>query len=704
MPVSQANARYPLSLSPFAIGSVELRNRVFMPAHGNALVVPGPAGTKLPSEDLAHYFAERAAGGTGLLVHSINTGPGGQASALYADSIPSFRSVAELTHRGGAKIFGQIFAATAGNWGMLGPQRPTLGPSATPIAGSTDVRHEMESEMLDLLVDAYGQNAVNLAEAGYDGIEIHAAHGQIIEQFISPYFNRREDDRGGSFERRLRFLVDILQRVRRDVGALLPVGLRLNGDEMIAGGLARSDSSAILEFLVDESLVDFVNLDSGISGTQTGHFIAPSFTPPLHQRDVIEAVGAAIRTRVATMAVPGRVTTLAEVEELLADGIADMVGSLRGLLAEPELVRNAAQGREDRNRVCIACNVCYAAYAAGSGSYCAINPASSRERLWGVASFAENVPAKRTVVVGAGPAGLEAARVLASLGHEVVVFERSSATGGHLARWATLPNCSHLASTVAWYDDRLDELGVTIKLDHAATRRLVEAESPDAVIVATGSTYSGEGFTGVSPFPIPGSNRDFVFTPERVLAGDVPQGTVLVVDDEGFHAGPGLAQLLAEKGAQVELATAQAQIASNLTATLESGFVIRSLRASGVTLTTGVRVDEIADREVVLAELASGTTHSRKVDAVVLATRRLPDVSLVTDLRGVASQVFVVGDALAPRGLAEAVFEGHRFARMVGQDAAATTVEALFAPPDPVEAARPAAAVSARAGAWSVPA
>jgi hypothetical protein len=207
-----------------------------------------------------------------------------------------------------------------------------------------------------------------------------------------------------------------------------------------------------------------------------------------------------------------------------------------------------------------------------------------------------------------------------------------------------------LRETIAWYDARLSELDVTVVLDQVATRSLVEAQSPDAVIVATGASYSSEGVTGVSPFPIPGSNRDFVLTPERVLAADAPRGRVLVVDDEGLHAGPGIAQLLAVEGATVELVTAQAQIASSLIATLESGFVIRALRDHGVVVTTGVRVQEIADHEIVLSAL--GTTETRTVDAVVLATRRLPESAAHAELQGVAPQVFVIGDALAPRGLA----------------------------------------------------
>jgi hypothetical protein len=391
------------------------------------------------------------------------------------------------------------------------------------------------------------------------------------------------------------------------------------------------------------------------------------------------------------LANPGRVTSLDTAEGLISAGVCDLVGMVRGLIAEPRLVKNAGEGRADRNRICVAGNACNAASSQGAW-YCELNPAVGREASWGelVARLPE-VRRSKVVVAGAGPAGLEAARMTAQLGHQVVLLERSDRIGGQLRAWATLPGREHRLGVIDWYCGRLEELGVTLRLSAEASAEAILAEAPDAVILAAGAAYDRQGRSGFAPAPIPGWDQSFVLTPEDVTAGRRPGGSVVVVDEEGLHAGAGVAELLAIGGAQVELVTSALHAARSLAGLFgEAPLIAERLRQAGVTVTTGAAVTAIGERSVSLSK--NGRMEERAVDAVVLACSRLAAPTIEASLVGRVAQVYVIGDALAPRSLAAATYEGQRFARLIGTPGAPpTTDHALALPPDRSMAPRPAA-------------
>jgi 2,4-dienoyl-CoA reductase-like NADH-dependent reductase (Old Yellow Enzyme family)/thioredoxin reductase len=692
------SAKYRHVFSPLRIGPVEVPNRIFFPGHGLPLVAGGPQGTRVPSEDCAHYYAERAAGGVGLLILTTLSGPGVRVSALHEESVPSFKAVADLVHKRGARLFAQIgdevWARPGGTWEPLGPSRPLVGPSPDPRFETYDVRHGLATSAMPEFIARFGRCAQHLSAAGYDGIEIAAAHGHVIEQFISPYFNHRTDQYGGSTGNRLRTLIQILESVRSSVSSQMAVGVRFNCDERLVGGFDQDNAKQMLTTLINMKLIDFANLDIGVVPQQAGLIMPPHFVEALHQTAFVERVGEVTRSKIVTMTAPGRLTTVAQAEQLIRAHVADMVGSARGLIAEPEMVKNAAEGRENRNRICIACNACLA--ASRSSWYCAINPATGREGRWGVAIRDAVLKGSKVVVVGGGPAGLEAARVASMRGAHTVLLERENELGGQLRLWARLPEHEHMLETPQWYGARLAELGVDIRTTTEATTELVLAEQPDAVIVATGGRYSPEGISGFLPLPIPGWDKDIVYTPEAMFRGNKPTGRVLVLDEEGLHTGAGIAALLAQEGCQVELVTSQSQIVSNLVATLESTHIIGRLKRLGVVVTTESYIKVISDHEVVVYDIFTNVEQRRLIDAVVLATRRQPQELLCQQLEGKVLQVYAVGDALAPRGLSEATFEGQRFARLVGdRGAPRTSDEALMRPPDPASSPRPAAALYA---------
>jgi NADPH-dependent 2,4-dienoyl-CoA reductase/sulfur reductase-like enzyme len=302
------------------------------------------------------------------------------------------------------------------------------------------------------------------------------------------------------------------------------------------------------------------------------------------------------------------------------------------------------------------------------------------------------------VVAGAGPAGLEAARVAALRGHRVVVFERRPEVGGQLQLWAKLPGRENYRGFVEWSRERLRELGVTVHTGVAAgPERILELE-PDAVVVAAGARYAPAGESGYAPDPIPGWDRDLVHRPEQVLEGGArPGGVVVVLDEEGINTGPGVAEILARAGAHVHLVTRHAQLMGNLAFDGHAPILLPRLIELGVRIHTQMYLRRIGEREATLVDVVTSTEQViTPVDAVVLATMRRPESALAARLAGSVPQVFAVGDALAPRGLAEATFEGQRFARLIGEPGAPrTTSEALLLPAAGEAFPRPAAALGA---------
>jgi 2,4-dienoyl-CoA reductase-like NADH-dependent reductase (Old Yellow Enzyme family) len=676
--------RYPNVLRPIDIGPVPVANRFYMPSHGLGMMTAGgPLGSVVPNEDQVAYYVERAAAGVALLYHSQPVMPRQPLpSAYYQEGLPSFRALTDAIHAHGSKVFAQLhyYSGHTTPWDPMSPMLPVVGPSTFQRFLKYDTVHQMTPREIALFIESTGRCAHNLRNAGYDGIELHAAHGMLHEQFLSPYFNKRTDEWGGDLEGRMRFLVEGLRTVRDAVGAGMAVGIRLNCDEMLPGALTQDDTREILDRLIDLRLIDYVDLDIAVEPQQAPFMTTPVTFDPLFYVPFAANVGAIAKGRVVVMACAGRLTSIAQVEQLLADDVADMIGCVRGLIAEPELLRNAIEGHEERSRTCIACNSCIGANRK-VGWGCVINPATGRERRWGVDTFAPAPAVKRTVVVGGGPGGLEAARVAALRGHRVTLFERRDQLGGQLNLWGRLPDREIMNTTRDWQIQAVRDLGVDIRTGLAATAADVLAERPDAVVLATGSHYTARGESGFMAEPVPGWDRDFVYTPEQILdEGARPSGRVLILDEDQSFAGVGIAQLLAAAGASVELVTREfSTVPLSVFSSLDFPIVMARLKQLGLRSTPGSYVKEIGDGTVTVFDILTNDEEVREVDSVVLVTMRLAEDDLGSSLDGEVAQLYLVGDALAPRGLFEAMYEGHRFARLIGEPGApGTSTEALF--------------------------
>jgi 2,4-dienoyl-CoA reductase-like NADH-dependent reductase (Old Yellow Enzyme family)/thioredoxin reductase len=692
------NAKYPHAFSPIQIGPVEIPNRFYFAPHGTPFSVGGG-----PSDDFAYYYAERAAGGVGLLFHSLGfTKSAGRPSPYTDATVPSFKAVADLVHERGAKYGTKLFAqlhyvwASPGQWAPLSPQPPALGPSCYPGFDNLNVTRALTTDEIGRFIDMFRRSARNLAQAGYDGVEVHTAHAMLHDHFLSAFRNRRTDVYGGSVANRMRFLVETLQAVRDAVGATVAVGIRFNWNELLPGGLTESEAREILSSLAEQKLIDFADIDIATAPNQaplgTPAYFAPKFGTERFVATVRDVLGS-----IPVLSTLGRVTSAADAERALADGSCDLVGATRGLIAEPEFVKNAMEGREERSRVCIACNLCLNPAATGAFG-CAINPASGRERRWGVTHFEPAAQRQKVVVVGAGPAGLEAARVAALRGHDVVLLERGGVVGGQMNTWAKLPGRDVFATTPLWYRGELDELGVDVRTGVDADAQTVLGESPDAVVIATGASYARDGESGFIPAPIPGWDQDFVYAPEQIIdGGERPSGRIVVLDDEGLNTGAGVAEMLAEAGADVELMTRRMTLVEHLFYTAEYAFIIPRLKNLGIKITRETYLSKIGDHRLTAYDVFTNAAYEIEgVDAVVLVTMRRPDTALAAQLEGKVGQLFPVGDALAPRGLREATFEGQMFARMLGEpDAPTSFADAYFAPYPADSFPKPAAAISA---------
>lgn len=676
------HAKYPTMFSPIKLGPVEVPNRFYSSPHAVPMTIMGK-----PTDDFVHYNLARAKGGCGLINLSLATH--GRIKLPWTnigpkEHIPAFRVLTDAVHKVGTKVFGEpwYFWGLPGQWSMLSPPAPGLGPSVGQFRFHDKgwATREMSKDDIRRMVDLFRQAAVNLRESGFDGVMLHAAHGAVHEQFLSPYFNRRTDEYGGSMKNRMRLLVETLEVVRKAVGDKMAVGMRLNCDELLEGGYHTKEAYEILKATCDAKLVDFVDLDVAIEPDQFWLGMPTVFVEPHVYRPYAEAVRGAAGG-IPVLCVLGRLTSIADGEAAIASGVCDMVGAARALIAEPELVKNAYEGKEERSRTCIACNWCLHSMLDDMAQTCSINPASFRERQWGPESLVPARKRSKVIVVGGGPGGLEAARVSALRGHEVTLIEARDKLGGALALWASLPGREFFMKAVDWWERELKRLGISIRLGTQATEADILAKKPDAVIVATGAVYSRSGHSNFRDQPIPGHDQTFVYRPEDILLGTAnPSGKVVILDGEGYNAGVGIAEVLAKRGAQVEYMTAAfSPVSPRVRGAEETRFIMQRLRAAGVKISPTTYIRKIGDHQVTVFDVYSEEERViAGVDAVVLSTSRISVNDLERAIEGKVPQLFVVGDAAAARMWAAASFEGQLFARLIGEPAAPKSITELY--------------------------
>lgn len=641
--------RYERVMQPFDLAGVEIRNRVFLPAHTTNFGVDF-----LPTDRHVAYLRERAKS-VGLViveplrVHRTSLGRSGGLSGSDRRALDGLRRIVDAVRGEGARIFVQITHA-----GRHGPNDtdglPAWGPSAIPWVAGGEIPHAMtRAEMVEVR-DAYLETAELAAEAGFEGMEVHIGHGHLLHQFLSPSSNQRADDYGGALENRMRFPLEVVAAVTSAMQGVMPVGIRTSVDDVQDGALGPEEQREITARAVQVPGVAFVNASvAAYQWPSIGHHVADMAHPPHPFRDLTEALRPVIGG--LPLLTANRYRTLAEVEDTLARGRIDMVGMNRAHMADPHLIAKSLDGREDEVRPCVAHNFCIGQVGAHRPISCMSNPRVGREEHWSEMPPQTEAP-KSVLVIGGGPAGMEAARIAALAGHDVSLWERSDRLGGILNLAGTGTGRGDLHRLRDWLIGAVARAGVDVRLGAEATAEAISGV--DVVILAAGATRSAVPLAGIE-----------TLTAEQAI-GDAQKWAgkrVAIRDDEGSWATLSVAETLAAAGATVEIFQVSTtplwavSLYSRMTA-------LERLAKAGVIFRLGHAIRDGADGHLHcrIAPLAEDQRLG-PYDALVHAAPGTAAITLQTALEERGLKPNAIGDATAPRTLFEAMQDANRVAR-----------------------------------------
>ena len=672
---------YPALFEPLTIGHLRLRNRIMSTSHAPAYAEDG-----MPKERYRLYHEEKARGGLALSMFggsstvSIDSPPPfGQIDLGEDRVVPWLQSFSEGVHRHGCATMIQItHMGRRTGWSSHG-WLPTIAPSAVREPAHRSFPKAMDRDDIERVIGDFGAAAGRAQRGGLDGCELSVL-GHLGGQFWSPAVNRRTDGYGGSLANRARFTLETLEAMRGQARERFLIGMRFTMDERVEEGLHEDEAMEIVRLHVEAGLVDFLNVTVGTSFDHAGlSFTVPNMSHPIAPHiDKVKRIREAFGLPVFHA---NRVADPASAHRAVKEGCVDMIGMTRAHIADPHLVAKLLRGDGHRVRTCVGAGYCIDRIYAGADALCLQNPATGRERTMPHVIEPGGGPRRKVVVAGAGPAGLEAARVSASRGHDVVLFEAASEPGGQVRLAARATWRRDLLGIVDWLAGEADALGVDLRLGVYAEASDVLAEDPDIVIVATGGLPNTGHVEGA----------EHVVNLWDVLGGQVPPGSdVLLFDDHGDHQGPSGAEFLAARGAKVELATPDRSIACELGATNFSVHLEHLYRA-GAALTPDVRLQSVRPKgnalEARLRNVYSGETSLRTVDQVLVehGTRPADDLFHAlrpasgnrgrTDLDALARgapqppgppgtfSLFRVGDAVASRNIHAALYDSLRICK-----------------------------------------
>jgi len=642
---------------------VQARNRVNFGAHftmftepNRTVGEPGYYGARA-----GRYFARRAEGGAGIItVGQAQVHPSSayqmpnNAGAWDPMVIAHFEKVTDPIHTHGALAFLQLAhngGVNFGPWSKL----PAWAPSA--VANSTEAPKVLEKSEIRELVDYFARSAGNAAAGGFDGIEIHAAHGYLIHEFLSPRSNRRSDEYGGALENRMRFAIEVLEAVREAAGPTLAVGVRLVGDEESydGSGLRPADAGEIAARLEERGLVDFVNVSIGVSGIG---MVRPMYVPHLCGSYAAKAVKDALtRTPVFTV---HRIVTPDEAEGVLERGEADAVTVVRALIADPDWAAKAQRGDASSIRRCTGCNQgCYGNLTQGVPVTCSTHPAVGREGQIADPPTPRSGRPRKVVVVGGGPAGLEAAWVAAARGHAVTLLEADAELGGKVRMAARLPGRGEMIHFVDWRIDECRRHRVDIRVNLRAKAESLLFFRPDVVIVATGGHATVDAASKLHPMPVPGSEQEHVIDHETALLEPERVGRrVVILDAVGHIEAIGLGELFARAGRDVTVVTA---VPTPMLLDRETlAHALPRAGKAGMKWRPNTVLAAIGDREATLYDVVTGKLETlEQVDTVIIRTHGVANDGLYFALKPKVEKVVRVGDAVAPRFVDRAIYDGH---------------------------------------------
>jgi mycofactocin system FadH/OYE family oxidoreductase 2 len=650
--------RYRHLFSPLRIGPLTVRNRIVFSAH-----LTNYARNGHPSEQHAAYYAARAAGGAGLIIteeHSTHPTDWPYEKLIHGfdpSVIPGYRRITDAVHAHDVPILAQL-NHNGGQASSMFSRRPVWAPSPVPDPLFREVPKGVEEHEIREIVEGYALVAEHCAAGGFDGVELQCSHSSIVRGFLSPATNIRTDRWGGSLENRARILLEIVSAVREAIGPGRALGVRLCGDELIEGGTTIDEAVAVAKLVEASGKVDFINTSIGVATATLFMIEASMAIPPGYAMFIPSAIRAQVRLPVIGV---GRFKDPLQADRALIDGHCDLVGVVRGQIADPEFVAKARSGHSEQIRTCLSCNQeCVGRMGLNRWLGCIENPRTGKEAVPLPVPTARD-RGRDVVVVGAGPAGLQAAVTAAQRGHRVRVFERSAVTGGQVAVAAGVPSRAEFADLVRNLAAHVRRLGIEVTTGHELTADDVRAMNPDAVVLATGARPARPWWAG---------DLDRVVDVRDVLeARTTPSGNVLVVDELGFHQATSVAELLADRGCTVEVSTNGMVVGQDLGITLDMETWNVKARAKHIVQSTDLVV--MAARpaagdgggvELDLLHHPTGVTTQKTVDWVVCAVHQAPEDGLWHALKGAPFAVHRIGDCVTPRRAHAAVVEGERVA------------------------------------------
>lgn len=631
------------------IGKVTINNRIVMAPLGTAFW--GMNGEV--TDRITDHYVARAKGGAGLITVSMAAVdyPPGYGARCSLDQpgddrkIPLHYTFVEKLHSYGAKVSLQV-----NHMGRQGYPRPGFEfVSASPVPcipvgkAPYPIPRALEKGEIYHIMDRFATVAARAKRAGYDMVEIHGAHGYLVNTFMSPYLNKRSDDFGGTLENRMRFPTELIKRMKEAAGDDYPVGIRIVGDEFVNGGIT-TEESPIMAQLLEQAGAAFIHVSAGLY--ETWHKSNDISRMPEGWKSYIwEAIKKVVKI---TIFAAGGNRTPEFCESVIAAGKADFIALGRQLFADAEWPKKAKQGRVNEIRKCISCMECLGVLTGrAADTRCAINVAVGREQ-----EFGEIIPTKvkrKVMVIGAGPGGMEAARIAALRGHEVTLYECKNEIGGQLLLAATPPGKQKLLWFRDYQDTQLRKLNVKIELGVKVTAELVEKSQPEAVIVATGSLP-------IVP-EIPGMNKNKVLTAWEVLEKKINIKNKKVIIAGGGMVGAEVAELLAEQGNIVTIVETLPRIAADMEPLNRQG-LIEALHEKKVAELTEHDIIEVTDDGLKVLDRNGQQIKRIKGDWVILAMGAKSATELIDTLKGKVPQLYIVGDCHQPRTIMAAVYEG----------------------------------------------
>ena len=654
---------YPHLFTPLALRHLTLKNRIVFGAHTANMSEEG-----IPGDRHLGYYRERARGGAAMIV--VEPVPVHRTAVIIRGNflhdsdaiVPHFRRITEEVKSHGAAIVQQLYHVGAhGDWDNSFAEN--WSPSGLPSMFDSDGSHAMTGREIEEVIEGHVAAARRARDAGFDGIEIMAAYSALMEQFWSPMTNRRDDRWGGSFDNRMRFSTEVYSRIRKACGEDFVCGLAVSIDP----GAAQVQDIEALEAAVawhdERALIDYVTLGRGSYWGFTT-IIPPVFEQAMKGEEFTGRLKAVCRH--ARVQCEARVKSPDNGERIVAEGLADMVSIVRGQIADPHLAAKAAAGRADTIRPCISCNQqCIGRRRRDYWISCLVNPSAGREFEWGGDGFTPAEKPGRVLVVGGGPAGMEAARVAAERGHAVTLVEAGDRLGGSWRLAARQPMRNEIEPHLAWYERELGRLGVEVRLGRAMDADGVRAIGADHVVIATGARQPLTGYQRGLPEvdSLPGVELGNVCSINDVLSERVTPGrNVLVIDDlGGAWQGPGTALKLAEAGHAVTLVTRDAYVAMETARGSSDKGIRKGLAKAGADMRPMSAVTRWLGDSATIRHLPTGAEETRPFDTLVLAETPRPDDALVRALAG-APGVHAAGDCIAFHFASGAIYDGRRVA------------------------------------------